>query len=130
MSIGSPTRRNLERVPPRRRRPKRSVWRRTVFPLAKLAALIVVVGVVVWMSLAKVARPFALLSIESGETRILREELNSLKKENAALERRNKYLQTPQGAVQAARKMGYVKPGEVSLMLPADAAPSRTNSAE
>jgi len=72
------------------------------------------------MVIGKVARSFRLLGNESSETRRLGSELANLKKQNAEMERQINYLKTPQGAAQAARKLGYVKPGEISLVLPSD----------
>jgi cell division protein FtsB len=118
MSTQSPPRKTAERVAPRRRTPKRSVWRRTIWPLAKLLVVVGVVALVVTGAITKAVRPVRLLHREHAETRKVRDELESLKKENADLERRIKYLQTPQGAAMAARKLGYVKQGEELLVLP------------
>jgi len=74
--------------------------------------LVIVVTVIV-----NIARHFRLLSAESLEVRKARQELASLKKENAELERRIAYLKTPRGRAQAARKLGYVKPGEIIIVL-------------
>ncbi len=120
MSIQAPPRRTIERVPPRRRKPKRSIWRRTVWPVTKYLALTALIVMAGWNVVGKVARPFKLLHTEYGETRQVRAELESLKKENETLERRIRFLQTSEGAVQAARRLGYVKPGEITLVLPTE----------
>jgi cell division protein FtsB len=108
------TRQKLERVPPRRRRPKRSIWRKTVWPLMKIVAI----GAVTVFVLNKVAKPFRLYDREYRETRQIALELDSLQKENIALSRQIKYLKTKKGAAQSARKLGWVKPGEITLVLP------------
>jgi cell division protein FtsB len=102
---------------PRKRR-KRPIWRRNllafvVYALGLVAALAIVSSVVY-----RVARPVQLLSSEYRETRRLSRELKCLRQQNAVLERRIKHLQSPQGTEQAARKLGYVKPGEITLVIP------------
>jgi cell division protein FtsB len=109
---------NKHRVPPRRIRPKRSVWRRTIWHILKYGTFFSVILVIVVTVTVNIARHFRLLSAESLEVRKARQELASLKKENAELERRIAYLKTPRGRAQAARKLGYVKPGEIIIVLP------------
>lgn len=109
-----------DRIPPRRRRPRKNVWRATVWPLVKfglIATVVVVVGNVV---ATKIVRPFKLYSREYRETQQLSTEIDQLRKENQTLERRIKHLQTPKGISRAARELGYVKPGEITLILPED----------
>lgn len=108
----------FERVPPSRRRPRRSVWRKTVWPLLKYGTIIAIMVMAGSMVANKIARPFKLYNQESHETQRLANELQSLKKENISLARRIKYLQTQEGAAQAARRLGWVKPGEITLVLP------------
>lgn len=117
MSIQTP-RRVQRRIPPRRRRPKRSVFRSYVLPLLKVAVIVVAVVAVGGVVLAKIARPFQLWSREDREVQRIASELDALKKENADLQRQIKYLGTPQGIAQAARRLGWVKPGEITLVLP------------
>ena len=108
------------RVPPRRRRPRRSIWRKTVWPLFKISTLIIALVFICTIVIGKVARPFRLLGTENIETKRLGCELSNLKKQNIELGRQINYLKTPQGTAQSARKLGYVKPGEISLVLPSD----------
>ena len=125
MSALAPPRMTVERVPPRRRRPKRSVWRRTVWPLVKFAVIAAAAVLLAQAVAGRVARPIKLLNTEYREKQLVAAELESLKKENESLERRIKYLQTPRGAAQAARRLGYVKPGEITLVLPPEPAKTR-----
>ena len=80
--------------------------------------LLVIVAALANAAVYRVGRPLRLLSREYRETRKLESQVTALRRENASLERRIKHLQTPQGAAVAARKLGYVKPGEVTLVLP------------
>ncbi len=118
MSADTTVTRTTERVPPRRRKIKHSLWQTTVWPLARLTAVCVVGAFILVAVTAKIVRPFNLLSRESRETQRCANQLEALKKENSDLERQIKYLQTSRGAAQAARKLGYVKPGEITLVLP------------
>ena len=122
MSTQAPPRRIVERVPPVRRRPRRSAGRRILWPLVKSAAIAaILLSLGFWLA-ARVSRPIKLLNTEYREKQRVVAELESLKKENELLGRRIKYLQTPRGAAQAARKLGYVKPGEITLVLPPEPA--------
>lgn len=103
---------------PRRRRRKRSVWRKTVWPLLKFSVVIAVSAFLVIAFGCKVIRPFCLLSREQKDTQHLANQLAAIKKENSELERRIQFLATDKGAMQAARKLGYVKPGEITIILP------------
>jgi cell division protein FtsB len=123
MSVQAPPRKIMDRPPPRRRVRRRSVWRSIIWPVLKYSAVAALVFLLGQMVAGKVARPFRLLRSELRETDRITTELKSLRKQNEALERRLKYLQTPRGAAQAARKLGYVKPGEVLLVLPPKATP-------
>jgi hypothetical protein len=43
--------------------------------------------------------------------------LNSIQKENSELRVKRKYLQSAQGAETEARKLGFVRPGEISIIM-------------
>lgn len=117
MSIQTP-RRVSRRIPPRRRRPPRTVFRGLILPLFKLAVVLTVGFLLVSTALGKIARPFKLYSREDREAQRVASELDAIRKENAELQRRINYLNTPQGIAEAARKLGWVKPGEITLVLP------------
>lgn len=118
MNVYTSPEKTFERVPPRRRRPRRSVWRKTVWPLIKYGSIAAVMVMMGSMVASKIIRPFKLYNQESRETQRLADELQAMKKENISLERRIKYLQTQKGSAQAARRLGWVKPGEITLVLP------------
>lgn len=112
---GSPTAMR-ERVRPVRRRRKRSVWRKTILPLLLYACVIVAVVFVI----GRISRPFIFYDREIQATHQLQNQVDAYRAENAVLERRIKYLQTPEGAAQAARELGWVKPGEITLVIPSE----------
>lgn len=105
-------------LPAGRKRPRRSIWRRTIWPLIKLISILVLAVVVVGAVCAKSCRPVWLLLREYHAARELSSKLDAVKRENADLDRKIKYLQTRQGAEAAARRLGYVLPGEITLVLP------------
>lgn len=125
MSIQTP-RRASRRIPPRRRRPPRTIFRGLILPLFKLAVVLTVGFLLGSMALGKIARPFKLYSREDREAQRVASELDAIRKENAELQRRINYLNTPQGIAQAARKLGWVKPGEITLVLPDHPATDRS----
>ena len=118
MSVYTPPNKPRDRVPPHRRRPKRSVWRKTLWPMLKLSLVALVAIVMGVMVGNKILRPFKLYSRESRETGQLASQLTTLKKQNTVLERQIAFLRTPRGSAEAARKLGWVKPGEITLVLP------------
>ena len=119
MDVQSPPgSRGYAEAPARAKRRKRSFWRRTAWPLLKLAVLVVILAALANAAVFRIGRPLRLLSREYRETHKLQSQVAALKRDNTSLEQRIKHLQTPQGAEVAARKLGYVKPGEVTLVVP------------
>ena len=118
-SASSPSPR--ERVRPVRRRRKRSVWRKTILPLLMFGCVIAAVVFVY----GRISRPFMIYDKETQATRELQKKVNDYRAENAALTRRIQYLKTPEGAAQAARELGWVKPGEITLVIPANSKPKK-----
>ncbi len=101
----------------RRRRRKRYIGRR----ISRLLLYTAVVAVALWIGSAFVCgilRPLRLVSVEKREMARIVSDYKALKKQNQALERQLRYLKTPEGIAQEARKQGFVKPGEISLVLP------------
>jgi cell division protein FtsB len=84
------------------------------FPVLVLVCLIAVVGFGV---LRKLVRPILIYRVEASEIRQIERELKALKSENAVLKKQTEYLKTPKGAQTEARKLGFVYPGEVSIIL-------------
>lgn len=99
----------------RRRRPAARIplkpW---IIRIAVVAAALVIGSSV----FGKIIHPIKLVRNERRENARIISSYNSLKKQNADLRRRLAYLKTPEGIAQEARKQGFVKPGEVSLVIP------------
>jgi len=115
-------RRTRPRIPPRRRRRQRTVWRNLIWPALKVVMLISLIAVTGVFAADRISRPIKLLSAENRETQRVAISLASLREENARIERQIRYLKTARGKAQAARKIGYVKPGEIMLVLPPEGA--------
>ena len=109
----------------RRRRSRRGKtgWkrpRRILGLWARLALLLGVIVVSVFFAIslvAKAVRPYREASIQSVQLAATRQESDSLVAQNASLERRIRYLQTPDGIASEARSYGYLRPGERPLMV-------------
>ena len=108
------------RVPPKRRKPKYSIWRAKVWPAVKISFVTIVFVMFAWCILNRAWRPVKLYTREYRETQQLAKQVAEMKHENADLERRINYLKTSRGSAEAARKLGWVKPGEVTLVMPDD----------
>jgi cell division protein FtsB len=107
-------RRVVARAQPKPRRSKRYIWRKVVLP----ALIFCIVASTAILVLTKAARPFMLYDRENSAYQKLEQQVADYRKDNVILERRIKYLQTPEGRAEAARELGWVKPGEKALVLP------------
>ena len=93
---------------PRRRRTKLARSFRVLLALAVAACGLVVAGAII----AKGARPYL---ISHGEAK----EIAQSEAEKRALKKNIEYVQTPQGKEAEARKLGWVKEGEIAVVLEA-----------
>jgi cell division protein FtsB len=62
-------------------------------------------------------RPVLLYRVEAAEISKVDKELKQLKAENEKLRAQTQYLRTAKGAQTEARKLGFVYPGEVSIVI-------------
>lgn len=86
----------------------------------RVGALITVAVLGLWIistSSKKVARPFNLYISEASENQRIEQQISELKAENEAMRRRIDYLKTPAGSESEARALGWVREGEVSLVV-------------
>lgn len=117
MSVShSPRIGNKTGAPGRRRR--RSLFKRVLVPIF---ARVLIVGVALTIGTGlvyKVLRPIRLFDKEQREKDRIVARYTSLRKQNDALRRQLIYIRTSRGAAQEARKHGFVKPGEISLVIP------------
>ena len=108
----------LERGKPVSRKSRRRFGRQIVGVLV-LAGVVLAVG----LTLRKVVRPFMFYSTESSSVHQLQRENKALQTENRRLRRQRAYLLSKEGAEVEARKLGWVLPGEHTLVLEKGASP-------
>ena len=119
MSIPESTRiRRASRI--RIRKPRRTLLKKRFVAVSR-NVFIVSIAVVVGAGLGyRVLRPFQLVNREQRERQQTISEYESLRRQNDDLRRQLRYLQTKEGVAQEARKHGFVKPGERSLVITDD----------
>ncbi|MEN6372521.1 MAG: hypothetical protein ABFD64_10980 [Armatimonadota bacterium] len=102
----------------RRRRRKSTVLQKVI--CCVLAAATVFCAFIV---IRQAVRPITLLCKGKSEVRQMETQYAKDKAENAALLKKRRYLLTPSGSEAEARKLGYVRPGEVSVIIEDKKAP-------
>ncbi len=103
------------------RRPKRRPPRRILGLWPRLALLVVVLVVLTVAAVglvAKIARPYREADRQAGQLEATRRSTEALDRENDRLRRRIASLQTPDGVASEARKIGFLRPGEIPLVIP------------
>ena len=119
----------------RRARRKSSRWkrpRRILGMWARVALLVGVIVVTVFVAVglvAKATRPYHEAGDQNRQLAEVRSESEALDRENADLARRIAYLKTPDGVASEARKMGYLRPGEIPLMVEGQPGPGKAEEA-
>lgn len=109
-------------APGRRRRP---ITRVALKPWLIRIAVVAVALVLGTFVVCKVLRPIRLVGNERRAKAKVVSDYNGLRKQNDELRRRVAYLKTPEGIAQEARKQGFVKPGEISLVIPEHSSPAK-----
>lgn len=97
---------------PRRRRRRRPIWQKIV-----LAGFALIFAFFAYRITIKLVQPVALLCTMRKETHQLAAESDKLKNDNEALQEKRKYLLSREGAETEARKLGYVRRGEISIII-------------
>ena len=119
----------------RQARRKKAGWKRPrrIFSLgARLGMAVAVIVVSVFLAvnlIAKAARPYREAGIQKSDLSATRQQSDALATENASLARRIVYLKSPQGIAAEARKMGYLRPGEIPMVVEGSADRSRDRAA-
>ena len=96
---------------PRRRKLVRSL--RILLALVAVGCGIVMVGAVI----AKGARPYLISHGEAKEIAQVKRQIAQAESENRVLKKGIGYLRTPRGMEAEARKLGWVKEGEIAVVL-------------
>jgi cell division protein FtsB len=108
-----------ERAPVRTRRARRS-HRRILGPWARLGLLGLACCVLLaaaFAIVAKVIRPYQQGRELREQVDVLRTQLAAKQAENVEYESKLAYLKTPEGVATEARKLGYVRPGEIPVVV-------------
>jgi len=86
---------------------------RVVLALASAIAVLCVLGTLI----SKAARPYLISHAESKEISEINRQIAEANAENRALKKEIAYLSTPEGKEAEARKLGWVKAGEVAIVI-------------
>lgn len=116
--------RRSERYAPPVSKKKRVRARKVAWQLVSVAIALLIAASAGYWFVGKILRPLRLSKTEDREAQSTAAEYKALKKENSSLRRQIIYLQSQQGMAEAARKLGYVKPGEISIVIPESTHPS------
>lgn len=109
---------------PRRAKPSRkSQWKkppRILGVWARVALLVCFLGVLAFLAVALVAkavRPYREARAQNVQLAQTQAESSALAAQNALLTRHITYLKTSNGVASEARKMGYLRPGEIPIVV-------------
>lgn len=105
-------------VPPVRKRRRKTFWQATILPILKAVVLIAIICAAAGFFWQKFASPIREYQIQDALNKQAEADLARSSRQSREIERQIRYSQTPEGAAQAARKLGWVKPGEIILLLP------------
>lgn len=103
-----------DRVRRPRRKSKAGRWFRILLMLACFA----LVGFIAKAMIVKAVRPWWIDHNEKKESVQLQQQIDKAKAENRAIKRDIAYLDTPEGKIAEARRLGWVKQGEVAVVVP------------
>ena len=120
----SETARDFAGRAPRRAKPSRkSQWKkppRILGVWARVALLLCFLGVLVFLAVALVAkavRPYREARGQSAQLAQTQAENSAVAAQNALISRHIAYLKTNDGVASEARKMGYLRPGEIPIVV-------------
>lgn len=91
-------------------------------PSRVLGVLITILGVcvlllVVWLTLAKLTKPYLISHGESKQIEEIEKQIAELEADNKKLREEIDYIKSPRGIEIEARKLGWVKEGEVAIVV-------------
>jgi cell division protein FtsB len=102
--------------PDRRKRRKKRVL--GLFPRIMMVAFTLAFTIIVCAALgSKIVQPYQMSRDQAQRMAVLNTQLADTNAQNATLERQTAYLQRSDGIEAEARDKGYLKPGEISLVI-------------
>ncbi len=90
-----------------------------------LTVLLVGTSAICWTALSDISKPYIYGAQQARELTQKNKQLAELDVDNERLTRQCAYLSRPDGIENEARLKGYLKPGELSLIITAPAAPKQ-----
>ncbi len=91
-----------------------------------LLLFICVLGLAIFGLVTKAIRPYREAGAQKSQMTVTRRQIAEIDRQNVALHQHIAYLQTDDGMATEARKMGFVKPGEIPIVVESQAAPLTT----
>lgn len=88
-----------------------------IFRAAIYLIILVVIGAIVWRTIAKVTKPYRISYAESKEITEIKEQIAQAEAENKKLKEEIEYIKRPEGKIAEARKLGFVKDGEIAVVV-------------
>lgn len=98
---------------PKRHRSRRSQLRRTIVTVLSIAGILLAVGAVI----GKGAKPYLVGHTENREIAQINQQIAHEQARHRNLSKQIEYVQTPSGMESEARKLGWVKEGEVAVVV-------------
>lgn len=74
-------------------------------------------GLAIFGLVTKAIRPYREAGAQKSQMTVTRRQIADIDQQNAALRQHIAYLQTDDGVATEARKMGFVKPGEIPIVV-------------
>ena len=109
---------------PRRRIPRRRPPLRPWMKHSLLVLLIAMMLAISVVAVIKIVRPYREARQQSQQLARNRAKLAAIRAQNAELRQRIAYLKTDDGQTTEARKLGFVRPGEIPIVVEDTSAPS------
>ncbi len=81
------------------------------------ACIIGIIGVAVFLIISKLSRPYMIGYSESKEIIETKQQISNAESENKSMHSDIQYLQTDRGKEAEARRLGWVKPGEIAIVV-------------
>ncbi|MHB1457770.1 MAG: FtsB family cell division protein [Armatimonadota bacterium] len=96
---------------------KRKTGRSKVLRRLTRVLIVLLVVAATWLILAKITKPYRISYMESKEISDVKKQIVQAEAENKRLKQDIEYIKKPEGKMVEARKLGFVKEGEVAVVV-------------
>lgn len=79
--------------------------------------LVLIIITAAWLIMAKITKPYRISYMESREIADIRNQIKQAELDNKRLKQDIDYIKKPEGKMVEARKLGFVKEGEVAVVV-------------